>query len=107
MAETNLQTVLQLYQHSMLLVAYKADICGSLRGKWGQHSRWMLVWVSSMLGITKPMSGTDPESHFDLNVVPLDTNQKERRLWLPRTVLLGVWGLSVLVGCQPGRGVLR
>ena len=48
------------------------------RGKRGQHSQWMLAWVSSILHLKHPLSGADPDSHSTLHVVPLYMNQKER-----------------------------
>ena len=62
-------------------------------------------------GTKHPLSGADPESYFDLNVVPLDTSQKERATagtWRSITRLTpGVWSLLTLVGSTPRRGELR
>ena len=62
-------------------------------------------------GPKHPMSGTKPESYFDLHVVPLETNQEE-------SVTAGTWciitrltpggsGSLALVDCPPRRGELR
>ena len=38
--------------------------------KRGQHSHWMLVWVSSIQDPKHPLSGIDTESYSYLHVVP-------------------------------------
>ena len=52
-----------------------------------------------------PLSGTDPEFYFDLHMVPLDTNQKERPTagtWRSITRFTpGGWGLLALVVSLP------
>ena len=80
----------------------------SFVGKWGQHSHWMLVWVSSILhkNINRVAQKLSPMSTSTW--YPLDTTQNERvtaGTW--RSVArftLGDWGSLALVGCQPRRG---
>ena len=58
-----------------------------------------------------PLSGTDPESYFNLHVLPpLDNNQKERMTagtWHNITrLILGGWVSLALVGGPTRRGEL-
>ena len=59
-------------------------------------------------GPKHPLSGEDTETYFDLDLVPLDTNQKERATagtW--RSISMfnpGRSGSLALVDCPPGRG---
>ena len=59
-------------------------------------------------GQRQPLSGACYESYFDLHVVTLDANQKERATtgtWRSIARLTpGGWDSQALVGCQPRKG---
>ena len=91
-----------LLLNSMTCFNYYSLFTSYFGGKWGQHSQWMLVWVSSMLDPIRPSNGAEPESYFCLHVVPPPPPPRlpairRGRLWVHCTVLVLLYSTSTIV----------
>ena len=74
-------------------------------GKLGQHSDWMLVWISSMLNPKQPMSGADLESFSDHNEGTKRMERAAAATWRSMArITSSRWGSLALACCLPRRG---